>query len=762
MKPYDGKSILIIGAGLLQVPAIETANDLGLTTIVTDYNKNAAGMKIANHPIVISIRDTDGTVRMMKEFNKKVKIDGVITVGTDASMTVAAVANALNLPGIEFENAEAASNKLKMRERLAKHNVPIPKFYKCWSLIDLKEIVKLLPYPLVIKPVDNMGARGVMKIENESMLETAYYNAKKSSPSGELIVEEYMEGPELSIDAIVYNDTISINGIADRIINREPYFIEIGHVMPTILPKKQIDNAVEVFIKGIKALGINLGAAKGDIKITKDGAKIVEIAARLSGGFMSAYTYPYSSGINLIRNGIDIVLGLTPYNLVPTRNWVSIEKAIIPEPGIIEKIEGIEEALSIPGVMNIFTRMDIGDEVIAPKCNLDKFGNVIVVKSTREEAWETIKKVENSIKITTSKDKIKTWNEICRLARERFNRACFACNECDGIECKGKIPGMGGIGNGNSFIRNYRDVKQILIKTKTIHDVKSVDTSIDFFGTNLALPLVIAPITGCDINMGGNISELEYATSIVQGAKDSGIIGFVGDGAQEELYKIGLQAIKNTHGFGGAIFKPRSNQNDIIKRIQDSIASNIKFVGIDIDAAAFTTMALLNQNVSPKSLDQLIELTQISPIPFIIKGIMDVEDAENAVRAGVSAIVVSNHGGRITDNHPSSISVLKEITKAVKGKVKIIFDGGIRSGEDIFKAIALGADIVMIGRPFAIAALGGNKEGVSMLIEQYKKELKKIMLLTGAGDIHSISENMIICPEFNKIHYNKNGNIAII
>ncbi len=762
MKPYEGKSILIIGAGLLQVPAIEISNKLGLTTIVTDYNKNAPGMKIANHPIVISIRDTDGTVRIMKEFNKKVKIDGIITVGTDASMTVAAVANALNLPGIKFENAEAASNKLKMRERLAMHNVPIPKFYKCWSLVDLKEISKLLTYPFVIKPVDNMGARGVMKIENESMLEVAYYNAKKSTPSGELIVEDYMEGPELSIDALVFNDTISINGIADRIINREPYFIEIGHIMPTILPKEKIIDAVEVFKKGIKALGITIGAAKGDIKVTKNGAMIVEIAARLSGGFMSAYTYPYSSGINLIRNAIDLSLGLKPYNLVPTRNWVSIEKAIIPDPGIIEKINGIEEALSIPGVMNVFTRMEKGDEVVEPKCNLDKFGNIIVVKSTREEALETMKKAEEAIKITTVKDKARTWNEICRLARERFNRACFVCNECDGIECKGKVPGIGGIGNGNSFIRNYRDVKRVLIKTKTIHDVKRVDTTVDFFGTELALPLIVAPISGCDVNLGGNISELEFDTSIVMGAKEAGIIGFVGDGAQSELYKIGLQAIKNANGFGGAIFKPRANQYEIIKRIEDAIKSNIKFVGIDIDAAAFITMESINQKVSTKSIEEIAELIKLSQIPFIIKGVMDIEDAENAIKAGSSAIVVSNHGGRITDNHPSSISVLNEISKAVKGKIKIIFDGGIRSGEDIFKAIALGADYVIVGRPFAIAAMGGNKEGVAILVKQYKEELRKIMLLTGTADIFSISENMVICPEFNTTYFNKNGNIALI
>ena len=237
---------------------------------------------------------------------------------------------------------------------------------------------------------------------------------------------------------------------------------------------------------------------------------------------------------------------------------------------------------------------------------------------------------------------------------------------------------------------------------------------------------------------------------------------FVGDGAQQELYKIGLQAIKDAEGFGGAIFKPRANQYEIIKRIEDSNFANIRFTGVDIDAAAFVTMSLMNQKVGPKSIEQLMELIQISHTPFIIKGIMDVEDAENAVKAGASAIVVSNHGGRITDNHPSSISVLPDIVKAVKGKIKIIFDGGIRNGEDIFKALALGADIVMIGRPFAIAVMGGNKEGVSILVKQYREELKKIMILTGAENVSSITENMIICPDFNSIHLNRNGSFTLI
>jgi isopentenyl diphosphate isomerase/L-lactate dehydrogenase-like FMN-dependent dehydrogenase/biotin carboxylase len=752
MNGYKGKNLMIIGAGLLQVPAIKTANEIGLRTIVTDYNEDAPGMKIADYTIVISTRDIDGTVRLAKEFNKKVKIHGVITVGTDASMTVAAVANALGLPGIEFKNAEAASNKIKMRERFAEHNVPIPKFFKCWNMEDLKTAAKDLGYPIVIKPADNMGARGVMKIESEVMLETAFLNAKNGSPTGELIVEEYMKGPELSIDALVYNNEIHITGIADRLIEREPYFIEVGHVMPSALDAGLIDDAVEVFKKGIRALGINMGAAKGDIKVTESGAKVGEIAARLSGGFMSAYTYPYATGVNLIRNAIDIALGHPPYNLVPTKNWISIEHSFIPSPGIVGEITGIDKAMSIPGVKNIFLNVKTGDEVKEPKSNVEKAGNFIVVKENREDAWKLVKQVLDTVKIVTEEKKgLLNWNEIRHRARERFNRTCYACTVCNGIECRGKIPGVGGIGNGLSFVRNYRDISRILIETNTIHNITEIDTTTEFFGIKLDLPLVAAPITGCDMNLGGMISELEYDTELLKGCKDSGIIGFVGDGAQPTLFRIGIEAIKSVGGFGGIIYKPRANENDIIERLKAAGDADVRFVGIDVDAAAFLTMEIMGQKVEPKSVNKLKKLIGEACIPFIIKGIMTVQDAKNAVKAGADAIVVSNHGGRITENHPSSISVLERIADAVGGNVKIIFDGGVRTGEDIFKAVSIGADLVMVGRPFSIAVLGGGREGVLTLVDQYKNELKKIMLLTGAKNISGIKKDMVIVPgSFNE------------
>jgi len=287
------KTILIIGGGLLQMPAILTAKKMGLQVIVTDYNPDALGMRDADIPIVMSTRDIEGSVRIAKAQNELTPISGVLTVGTDASMAVAAVANALNLPGIKFDDAEAATNKIKMRMRFKEHGVPSPNFLPVWSLSDAKKAGKILKFPIVIKPSDNMGARGVMRVDNFNQLADAFKFSKGASPSGELIMEEFMEGPELSIDAIIYNSEITITGIADRIIEYPPFFIETGHNMPSSLPRDTQDAACHVMKLGIRALGIDVGAAKGDIKITRDGPMIGELAARRSGGFMSPILIPF-------------------------------------------------------------------------------------------------------------------------------------------------------------------------------------------------------------------------------------------------------------------------------------------------------------------------------------------------------------------------------------------------------------------------------------------------------------------------------------
>ncbi len=736
--------MLIIGGGVFQVPAIKTAKSMGLKVVVTDYNPEAEGMLLADYPIEVSTRNINNlTVNTAKQFHRACPLDGVMTVGTDASQTVAAVADALNLPGIPFEVAERATDKIKMRQVLKEKGVPVPDFRPIWTLEECQQAIQDMPLPLVIKPCDNMGARGVRKIERLDDLISAFREAKEASISGKLILEEFMEGPELSLDALVFEGSIHITGVADRIIERAPYFVEIGHTLPSALPEKQQSRAVAVFKQAIFALGIDIGAAKGDIKITPEGPKIVEIAARLSGGWMSAYTYPLSTGVNLYKAAIQIALGETPTDLKPKTSLVSAERSLLPPPGKILSIQGVEEARKIKGVKEIILMKEAGDMAEEPRSNLGKVGYVITVGKTREEAIRINDLAREILKIEIGASNDLTWDIIRNNARKKFYIACKACVVCDGLECAGKVPGIGGIGTGSSFTENLTALARYQINLRTIHEVKIPDTSVELFGHKLALPVLAAPITGMETNLAGGMDEREYADAILDGCLECGTLGMVGDGASPKKYLIGLEAIKKRGGLGIPIFKPREYNLDIIKRFKAAEDAGAIAVGIDIDAASFKTMTLKGQAVGPKTIQELQELKSHLKIPFILKGIMNVESALAAIEAGADAIVVSNHGGRVMDHMPGTAEVLPEITNAVGGRIKVLVDGGIREGTDILKMLALGADAVMIGRPVCIAAFGAGQEGVSFYLREKLNELKKAMILTGCGSIGRIDPSVI-------------------
>jgi len=737
------KTLMVIGGGILQVPVIQTAKRMGFQVIVTDYNPSAIGMKNADIPIVMSTRDIEGSVRVARSQNDITPISGVLTVGTDASMTVSAVANSLNLPGIKFEDAEAATNKIKMRVRFKEHNVPAPDFYPVWSLSDAKKASKALGFPVVIKPSDNMGARGVMRLDNKNQLSDAFEFAKNASPSGELIIEEYMNGPELSIDAVIYKGEITITGVADRIIEFPPFFVETGHTMPSQLPSEIQSEACEVMKKGIRALGITMGCAKGDIKITECGPKVGEIAARLSGGFMSAYTYPLSSGVDLMRAAIDVAVGREPGNLEPVMNRVSVERALITTPGIVRSITGLEEALRIRGVKEIFMNVKPGDKVVQPRSNVEKTGHIIAVGDTLAEAEKAVARCKEVLKIEVFEESELSMEAILMAAREKFKKICYVCKNCDGRDCPTGVPGMGGIGTGASFRRNIESLREYKLNTRLIHNVTEPDTRTSFFGIELSFPVMAAPVTGAVTNFGGAIDELEYNRAVIQGCMDAGTIAFVGDGASPEKYKLGLQAISEAEGMGVPIFKPRSDDGEILKRIKASEKVNAIAVGMDIDAVVFKTMAMKNQAVGPKSLEELKYIISGTNYPFILKGIMNVRDAVMAVEAGAHAIVISNHGGRVLDEMVGAMDVIEEIVNEVKGHIRILIDGGFRTGVDVLKALALGAEYVLIGRPIIIAAVGMCVRGVSFYLSTLKRELEKAMILTGCSSVHEIPADIV-------------------
>lgn len=371
----------------MQVPVVKAAKAMGLTTLVMDKNPRAVAMAMADHPILADIADVDGAVEATRQFAKThFAPDGALTLGTDFPVTSAAIAKAFGLPGISLETAGKAKDKIRMRECFRTAKCPQPDFMGPVEKNQLGEVASRLGFPMVVKPADSMGARGVRRVDDLAALAEAYDVARPFSPTGRVICENYIPGGELSIDAVVWKGEIMIRGIADRLIEREPYFIEIGHVLPSQRSKDLVEKACEAFRQGIRALGIETGWAKADIRINEKGAFIGEIAARLSGGFMSGYTYPNATGVNLMEGAIKIALGEHPGPLGPEGGRTSIERAILSKPGTIRAIEGLDRVRQAPGVHQVFLNWKVGDVVANPKNNVEKGGNIIVSGDTYGEA----------------------------------------------------------------------------------------------------------------------------------------------------------------------------------------------------------------------------------------------------------------------------------------------------------------------------------------------------------------------------------------
>ena len=331
---------------------------------------------------------------------------------------------------------------------------------------------------------------------------------------------------------------------------------------------------------------------------------------------------------------------------------------------------------------------------------------------------------------------------MLKNARTNLNGSCKVCKVCNGVACSGEVPGMGGKGTGSSFIENVASLERVKLNMRVIHNVSDPDMSVELFGRKMDAPIFAAPISGTTLNMGGKLTEREYIEPVVEGCINSGIYPMVGDTAVDAFLIENLDVLK-CHGGNGIVFiKPWDNEN-IIKKIRLAEEAGAIAVGVDIDACGLVTLSLHGKPVLPKSVEQIKELVASTKLPFILKGIMTVEDALMAVEAGADAIVVSNHGGRVLDCTPGGAEVLPAIAKAVKGKITIFVDGGVRTGVDVVKMIGLGADAVLIGRPFVTASFGGGTDGVETYVNRLKSELQGAMILTGCASIKDIDDKVI-------------------
>lgn len=384
------KRILMLGAGFMQGVAIRCAHERGWEVIAVDGNPNAPCSRLADRFEPIDLKDIHALASFARNLQKEGGLDGVFTAATDFSASVAYVARECGLNGHTYDAALNASDKIRMRRCFDASEVPSPAFVgiDTNTRADIFRLLKEknISFPVVVKPVDNMGARGCRKVELHEEIDEAIDDAIHYSRNGSVIVEEYMDGPEFSLEALVYDGEIYMTGIADRHIFFPPYFIEMGHTIPSSFPEQDVTSLVMIFKKGVKALGLTHGAAKGDLKLTKKGPMVGEIAGRLSGGYMSGWTFPYSSGIDLTSAALDLAVGIRPESLVPIRKWTSAERAWISMPGKIKSVSGYEKARSLPFVQDVFPRSNPGDTVNFPVNNVEKCGNCLASAPERAQA----------------------------------------------------------------------------------------------------------------------------------------------------------------------------------------------------------------------------------------------------------------------------------------------------------------------------------------------------------------------------------------
>jgi 4-hydroxymandelate oxidase len=334
------------------------------------------------------------------------------------------------------------------------------------------------------------------------------------------------------------------------------------------------------------------------------------------------------------------------------------------------------------------------------------------------------------------------WEEVRRTARERFKGACRVCRVCNGVACAGEMPGMGGIGTGSSFTANVEALAGYKLVLRTLHDVSAPQTQIELFGRTLSSPILGAPVAGTWLNMNDAIPERDLAHALIAGCAAAGTVGMTGDGPDPMLYPTGLEVIAAQGGIGIPIIKPRPEE-DIIARIRQAEEAGAWAVGVDVDAAGIIGMVRAGQPIGPHPPETWERIIAQTELPFILKGIMTPDEAETAIDVGAAAIVVSNHGGRILDHTPGTAEVLPDIADIVNGEITLLVDGGVRSGSDVLKMLALGANAVLVGRPLAIAAVGGGAEAVAALLNRYTDELRAAMILTGTAAADEVDESVL-------------------
>jgi biotin carboxylase len=388
-----GKTLLIISGGIEAADAAKRARDMGLTVVVSDRDPNAPGFAFADSCLIADVYGPAETAAAAERYSRKIrKIDGVLCVAADAPITAATVAERLRLPGIPVWAAEIACDKLAMKKCFRSAGVPVPWFSEVRTPQELQRIAVEQGSNLVIKPVDSRGSRGVQRVAQVADLTAAFLLARSHSPSERVMVEQYLEGPQVSTESIVLDGRCFTPGFSDRnyeyLEKYAPFFIENGGDLPSHLPADIQAKVRDVVGRAASAMGVTNGTVKGDIVVHKGEAFVIELAARLSGGFFCTREIPLNTGVDFIGAAIRVALGdpVAPEELEPRHQRPVVQRYFFPEAGRVVAVHGAEEARRIAGVTDLIVTAREGDIIPPAGDKRPSAAMVLAQGATREAA----------------------------------------------------------------------------------------------------------------------------------------------------------------------------------------------------------------------------------------------------------------------------------------------------------------------------------------------------------------------------------------
>ena len=395
------KKLFVLAAGKLQVPVIKKAKEMGVYVVASDGDPNAIGLKLADKPIVANITSEEEMLRVAREE----QVDGVIHPCSEVSMNVMGRINdELGLSGISREAAIRATNKHLMREAFEAGNAPSPKSILTESAEDAwNHLQNGFDSDGILKPSRNSGSRGIAKVTRDMPKEDfvkAYDVALNESRDKSVLIEQFIEGPEFSIEIIVWDGKVNVLTVTDKKTTEAPHFVELGHSQPSCFSAEDVEKLKAAAVAGVKALGVNNCACHAEAKLMDGKAYLMEIGARLGGDFISTELTHLSTGIDMVAAAVDVALGIEPDLSVKEKPKGACIRYFCPKPGKLVSISNLE-TLDDPRVYKKKIYVQVGDMIPEVTSSLCRSGHVIVTEETPQKAIALAEKLITDVKMET-------------------------------------------------------------------------------------------------------------------------------------------------------------------------------------------------------------------------------------------------------------------------------------------------------------------------------------------------------------------------